>query len=133
MLAIIANYAYYVNMKRIPINTAYGITTSGQVFSYKRGRFMKQSSHNLGYRLVILKGRLWYVHRLMAITFLNASEVFEVNHIDKDKSNNCLDNLELVTHSQNLHHHYNTLDAQDRFNLYIDEGMDLDVALYAIG
>lgn len=94
---------------------------------------MKQSSHNLGYRLVNLQGRLWYVHRLMAITFLNASEVFEVNHIDKDKSNNCLDNLELVTHSQNLHHHYNTLDAQDRFNLYIDEGMDLDVALYAIG
>lgn len=94
---------------------------------------MKQSRHSLGYRLVNLQGKVWYVHRLMAITFLNAPEVFEVNHIDKDKSNNHLDNLEIISHSQNLHHHYGTMNAQERFNQYIEEGMDVDVALYAIG
>lgn len=44
-----------------------------------------------------------YVHRLVAIAFIpNPSRLPEVNHKDENKQNNCVDNLEWVTHSQNL-------------------------------
>lgn len=47
-----------------------------------------------------------YLHRLVALHFVSGhSEVFKVvNHIDGDKNNNHFENLEWVTHSQNLQH-----------------------------
>lgn len=121
-------------MKRYPFNKAYGVTTSGKVFSYRRGIFLKEGDNGLGYKFVqIGRGNIVYVHRIVAQTFLDAPlKGFEVNHIDKNKSNNHLDNLELVTHSQNLLHHYNTPDPQERFNRFIDSGIDVDSALYAL-
>lgn len=45
-----------------------------------------------------------YVHRIIWETFKGPiPEGYEVNHIDHDKSNNSLINLELVSHSENLH------------------------------
>ena len=42
---------------------------------------------------------------MVAICFLgNIDDGFEVNHIDGDKSNNHLSNLEIVTRSENLKH-----------------------------
>lgn len=44
------------------------------------------------------------VHALMGKTFLGNPPV--VNHRDGNKSNNCLDNLERSTHSENIKHAY---------------------------
>lgn len=43
-----------------------------------------------------------YLHRLMALTFLSDAFRFEIDHINHDKSDNRLENLRCVTHSQNL-------------------------------
>jgi len=44
-----------------------------------------------------------YVHRLVWESFIGIiPKGYELNHIDHDKSNNQLSNLELVTHSENL-------------------------------
>lgn len=46
-----------------------------------------------------------YVHRLVAQTFIpNPNLLPQVNHIDGNKSNNCLNNLEWVTEKQNMQH-----------------------------
>ncbi len=44
------------------------------------------------------------VHRLVAKAFIGIPEGYEVNHKDLDKFNNCLSNLEVVTHQQNQLH-----------------------------
>ena len=45
------------------------------------------------------------IHRLVAIAFIpNANNLKEVNHIDGNKENNCVENLEWCTSSQNKHH-----------------------------
>lgn len=48
-----------------------------------------------------------YTHRLVASLFLKNSDpekYVEVNHIDGNKLNNCVSNLEWVTHRQNVDH-----------------------------
>lgn len=49
--------------------------------------------------------KVFYVHRLLAIAFIpNPLDKKEVNHIDGDKCNNKLSNLEWVTHKENYIH-----------------------------
>lgn len=46
-----------------------------------------------------------YVHRIIAELFLdNSNNLPEVNHIDSDRTNNHVDNLEWVTREDNLKH-----------------------------
>lgn len=52
--------------------------------------------------------RRFYIHRLVAGCFLAGfdAEHREVNHVDLNKANNCVANLEWVTHKENLRHAY---------------------------
>lgn len=54
------------------------------------------------------KRKLHTIHRLMAMAFIpNPNGYSEVNHIDENKLNNSLDNLEWVTHGYNIAHSHN--------------------------
>lgn len=68
---------------------------------------------NNGYHAVGKGGRCYLVHRLVAATFLGQPPAADllVNHIDSDRSNNHVDNLEYATPSQNRRHALSAADA----------------------
>lgn len=87
----------------------YGIDEAGQVYNMNTGRTLKPSVGAGGYYRVNLrkdgKTKTCYVHRLVAEAFVpNPQGLREVNHKDENKLNNCADNLEWVSHSQNINY-----------------------------
>ena len=79
----------------------------------QKEKLLKQSFTSTGYKKVELykdgKRKSFKVHRLVAIAFIpNPDNKPEVNHIDGNKINNNIDNLEWVTSSENTIHAYET-------------------------
>ena len=79
------------------------------------GKTLSQKTKSNGYKEVNLyikpqRGTMKYVHRLMYETFVGEiPSGYEINHIDGNKSNNQITNLELVTPSQNRLHSWHVL------------------------
>lgn len=96
----------------------YLIYDDGRVFSVKRDKFQSLRKHSNGYLRATIHGKDMYVHRLVAICFLdNPHNYKEVNHKDGNKANNTVDNLEWCTHSQNEKHKYDMgLISKDHFS-----------------
>lgn len=85
------------------------ISNLGNIKSYKTNRNLKTVIKNSGYKKVSITfktvSKTFMIHRLVAITFiLNPENKPQVNHKDGNKLNNCIDNLEWVTSSENLKH-----------------------------
>ena len=84
-----------------------------------KGRIIKGSIGWHGYRMVTLINEngpsTHYVHRLVVkmyidnnISLSNIGENEHINHKDGKRSNNCANNLEVVTRSENMQHAYLT-------------------------
>ena len=89
----------------------YIITKYGEVYNLKRKRFLISTRIATGYMSINLsnnkKIKTFNVHRLVALVFLdNPNNLPEVNHIDFDKTNNKIENLEWVSSSDNIKHNY---------------------------
>lgn len=72
-------------------------------------RILKKAINKFGYEYVNLtdnyKAKKLKVHRLVAEAFIpNPLNKRTVNHIDGNKLNNCVDNLEWATYIENQHH-----------------------------
>lgn len=94
----------------------YMVSSIGRVKSIRRknsvGRYIKEKifsarENNHGYPSVSImkngKSKNVRVHRLVAEAFIpNPDNLPEVNHIDENKSNNRVENLEWVTQQQNI-------------------------------
>lgn len=88
----------------------YLVNCDGDVISLKgkTPRLLSQVTVN-GYKMVIMyndgKAHLEYVHRLVAELFIdNPNNYNEINHIDENKANNNVNNLEWCTREYNINY-----------------------------
>lgn len=101
--------------KWVPIKglSNYEVSDKGRVKNSKTGRIMKSNKNSRGYEVICLRHNNTQVtkrvHRLVADNFYDGDhEGFDVNHIDGNKTNNNLSNLEFCTRSENLNHAFKT-------------------------
>jgi len=89
----------------------YEVSNLGSIRNTKTGNKLKVATNNYGYKLVCLsnknKKQTGYIHRLVAEAFIKTNldiRTSVVNHMDGDKSNNSIKNLEWATYSDNAFH-----------------------------
>lgn len=104
---------------RLKVDPRYSISNHGRVRG-TFGQLLSLRTNNCGYVQVFIKlnGKTkgFLVHRLVAEAFLNldlSNLNVQVNHLDMDKSNNDVNNLELCSASQNRSHAFDHTYYQD--------------------
>jgi len=100
-------------MKSIAVYPNYFITEGGQVLANKTGIWKKFSFDRDGYLISSLskngKKKMFRLHQLVAKAFIpNPLSKETVNHIDGNKLNNHVSNLEWNTREENNKHAYRT-------------------------
>lgn len=83
----------------------YSINEAGFIRNDNTGKILKNTLSTLGYFVVRLYkngySRVLKVHRLLGFAFLGLTDDFHIDHIDRNRKNNSLDNLRIVTNQQN--------------------------------
>lgn len=89
----------------------YQVSNMGNVLSLKHNKrvLLNQYNHNQGYKMVRIhlngKGKTIKVHRLVALAFIDSNlpknHSLVVDHINDDKADNRLENLQILTTRQN--------------------------------
>lgn len=93
------------NWRIIEGHPNYMVSDHGRVMNIKRGRVLKRYKCNGYYRITLSNRYKTYVHILVATAFIpNPENKPEVNHKDKVRINNCVDNLEWTTCQENCEH-----------------------------
>ena len=87
----------------------YAITEEGQVWSYRAQKFLLPFTSTNGYLIVVLslngEQKHFRIHRLVAEAYIpNPLNKPEVNHLDENKTNNHVSNLEWATTKENIQH-----------------------------
>lgn len=89
----------------------YEVSSLGRVraLSYKIPKILKPRRRREGYYQINLtkngKSKTFKLHRLVALTFIPTDdETLDVNHIDENKENNTVSNLEWLDRRSNINH-----------------------------
>lgn len=100
----------------VPNEPMIAVSPDGKFINLRTGKSIKAGPIYDGYWKISIfyegKTRNWYVHRLMARTFIARPKrhqdkdysLLEVNHKNGDKSDNSIENLEWLTPAENTNH-----------------------------
>lgn len=85
----------------------YQITKDGKIWSKKSKKFLKPRPDKDGYlRVDIYRNHKQYtrfIHRLVGLTYIElVPNKPYIDHIDRNRQNNCVENLRWVTHAENM-------------------------------
>ena len=89
--------------KIIPFNPLYSISNKGRVINNKTNRLLSIDTHQKYSRISLNDKKHYYIHRLVYCIFNNDYDLKDmvIDHIDANPRNNCLENLQKVTFSEN--------------------------------
>lgn len=95
----------------------YEVSNLGRIKSLYSNKILKPVIESSGYNQVTLvknkQKKKYYIHRLVCLHFLENPHNFkEINHIDGNKSNNCIINLEWCNRQYNVNHSVKILKRQ---------------------
>lgn len=98
-------------LRLFPLNQNYGVTIDGDLYSLNRNIWMKKALTKLGYHQVNVKtpsrtSGVCYLHRIVLMTWnsMPPEGKNDVNHIDCNKLNNHVSNLEWNSRKENIAH-----------------------------
>jgi hypothetical protein len=96
---------------------------NGRFQGSKPGRILKQVPDKRGYLRVNLwfnsRGSLTRVHKIVAEAFLGERpEGLTINHIDGNKVNNHVENLEYVTNKENARHAHRVIETRSSIEVH---------------
>jgi hypothetical protein len=95
----VSNRGYVISLPRLIFN--------GKGYFLSKQKILTGSVTDKGYIRVELEGKSYTLHRLVATSFIpNPENKPQINHIDGNKTNNCVSNLEWCTNSENQLHAY---------------------------
>lgn len=119
-------------MKQIYNYDNYMIDENGNIFNKTTNKYLKGSIGENGYKYYRLSQdnhkKMYYAHRLVAEHFLNNPNNFPVvNHIDGNKLNNNINNLEWVTYSENTKHWKDNSNGIRRQTEYYQEDLPNEI------
>ena len=93
----------YPNNLPHPEYSKYLISRDGQCYSTYWKKWLKPDVNSCGYNRYHVNGKKRFAHRLVAQTYIpNYSELKCIDHIDRNKKNNKVENLRWITHSNNV-------------------------------
>lgn len=95
--------------KTIPDYPNYECSTAGEIRNRLTKHLLKQSINQKGYKQICISvngiRKIIFPHRIVALTFIENKDNKQcVNHIDGNKTNNSVSNLEWVTPKENTVH-----------------------------
>lgn len=91
--------AHFVELEQFP---GYYIHPDGRVLNIKTGNILSNLNHDEGYIVVAIENSRPFLHRLLAETFIpNPRGCKQINHIDCNRANYDLANLEWVHPAEN--------------------------------
>ena len=94
---------FWLDVKEDP---KYEVSNLGNVRKKETGKLMRKNlNREGGYQRVSINGKHRYVHRLVADAFYDGDHSdMDVNHIDGNKQNNHISNLEWCSKKYNIQH-----------------------------
>ena len=92
----------------------YRVSNMGRIYSLTRKKILNTCQNKRGYKCVGLRKNgkkiIYLVHRLVALNFIDEiPNKKQVNHIDGNKTNNVVENLEWCSASENVRHRFEVL------------------------